>query len=101
MIPDKIKSALKIIYDRIQSQDIFWILSGSASLAIQGVDVQINDDIDIATDKKGAQKIDKLLSGFRIKKPDYSSTNRYRSYFGVYKIGDVKVEVMGEFQSAE
>ncbi len=98
MIPDKIKSILKIIYDRIYNQDIFWILSGSTSLAIQGVDVQIHDDIDIVTDQKGVQQVDQLLSDFRIKEPEYSSTDNYKSYFGIYQIGNVKVEVMGEFQ---
>jgi len=98
MVPENILSALKIFYDKISSKQIFWILTGSTSLAIQGVDVNINNDIDILTDKQGSEKIDELLNGFMLKKSDYSITDKYKSYFGIYQINNVKVEVMGEFQ---
>lgn len=80
MVSANILSLLKIVYDRIYNQGIFWILSGSTSLAMQGVDVKINNDIDILTDKVGTRKIDKLLSDFRIRKSDYSSTDKYKSH---------------------
>ncbi|MDA3837167.1 MAG: hypothetical protein PF542_06110 [Nanoarchaeota archaeon] len=98
MLPNNIISALKTFYDKINNKQILWILTGSTSLVIQGVDIKINDDIDILTDKQGSEKIDILLADFRIKKPDYSSTDKYKSYFGIYQIGNVKLEVMGEFQ---
>jgi hypothetical protein len=98
MIPDKIVSALKIIYVKLHNKDILWILSGSTSLAIQGVDIKINNDIDILTDKKGSKEIDKLLEEFRIKTPEYTTTDKYKSFYGIYQINNIKVEVMGEFQ---
>ncbi|HWQ60005.1 MAG TPA: hypothetical protein VN420_02550 [Candidatus Fimivivens sp.] len=73
-------------------------MSGSTALAIRGVDVVINNDIDILTDKSGAEQIDELLSEYRISRPDYSETEKYRSYFGKYEIEGVGVEVMGKFQ---
>jgi hypothetical protein len=33
-----------------------------------------------------------------VKKSEYSSTDKYKSYFGIYKIDDIQVEVMGDFQ---
>lgn len=98
MLPNDIFSALKKLYKIINGKQIHWILTGSTSLAIQDVDVKINDDIDILTDKQGSDKIDKLLENFRLKKPNYSISDKYKSYFGIYKIGNVKIEVMGEFQ---
>lgn len=97
MIPENILSALRIVYDKLHNKNILWILTGSTSLVIQGVDVKIND-IDISTDKEGSQKIDELLSHLRIRKPNYSTTDKYRSYFGAYMIEGIKVETLGDFQ---
>ncbi len=97
MVSEKILSALKIVYDRLCNQNVFWIASGSTSLAIQGVDVSIGD-IDILTNLNDIYRIDELLADFRVEKPNYSSTEKYRSCHGVYQVNDVKVEIMGDFQ---
>jgi hypothetical protein len=97
MLPENILQALRAVYGRIQNKGVLWILTGSASLSIQGVDVKIND-LDILTDKEGSQKIDGLLSCFRAKKPVYSATEKYRSFFGAYLVEGVRVEVFGQFQ---
>lgn len=96
-IPQNILNALKITFDLIKDQKISWVLTGSTSLAIQGVKLEVND-IDIITDEKGAWEIDRLLDEFRIQPPNLSKTEKYRSYFGIYKISDVQLEVMGQFQ---
>lgn len=93
-----ILSALQKFYKIIDGKDILWILSGSTSLFVQGVDSVINNDIDILTDKTGSLKIDELLKDFRIEKSKYSSTEKYQSYFSKYEIDGVSVEIMGEFQ---
>lgn len=94
----EIIEVLKKVYDILSSSDVLWILSGSVSLAIQGVEVEPNDDIDILTDEAGSNKIYLLLKEYCIKKPKYSSNEKYRSYFSIYKIGKMKIEVMGDFQ---
>lgn len=96
-IPKNIINALRIAFDLIIDQKINWVLTGSTSLVIQGVEVNVND-IDIITDEKGAWAIDRLLEEYRVQPPNLSETEKYRSYFGVYKIGDIKLEVMGQFQ---
>lgn len=95
---NKIIEVLKNIYKKFEKENIFWVLSGSVSLAIQGVDVQPQDDIDILTDENGSKKIYILLNEYCIQEPVYSTTNKYQSYFGVYKINNIQVEVMGDFQ---
>lgn len=64
---------------------------------IQGVDI-LPKDIDIITDKKGVESLDKLLSEYCIQKPEYSSTEEYRSYYGQYIINSVKIDLVGNFQ---
>jgi len=95
---NEIIRVLKKLYKILEKEKIFWILSGSVSLAIQGVDVEPKNDIDILTDKKGSKEIYILLKEYCIQEPIYSSTNTYRSYFGVYMIDNIQVEVMGDFQ---
>ncbi|MFA4942392.1 MAG: hypothetical protein WC564_02025 [Patescibacteria group bacterium] len=94
----RVLSALKTFYNLIDNQNIKWILSGSTSLFIQGVDVVISNDIDILTDESGATALDKLLSAHQVKPMSYSETDKYKSYFGVYQIDQTKLEIMGDFQ---
>ena len=53
----EIIEALKKVYDKLIETNILWVLSGSVSLAIQGVDVEPRNDIDILTDESGSEKI--------------------------------------------
>lgn len=98
MLPQKIATTLKEFYNIINDAGVMWILSGSASLVLQGVDVEVHDDIDILTDEEGALRIATLLAGRTIKASEFSNTDIYRSHFGVYEFDGIKVEVMGEFQ---
>ena len=101
---EKIISALKIFYSLVEEynqnnpEKIFWILSWSVGLAIQGVDLIPSEDIDIITNKIWTEKLDKLLSKYVVKKSEYSSTDKYRSFFWIYEIEWIQVEVMWEFQ---
>jgi len=89
---------LKQLYQLFKAHDCFWILTGSTSLRMQGVNVPVKKDIDILTDAKGAKEIDKVLQEYAIQTSSFSSTEKYQSYFGIYEINGVRVEVMGEFQ---
>lgn len=98
MIPETIFEALKKFVQIIDGKNIPWVLSGSTSLVIQGVDVVINNDIDILTTEEGSKQIHILLAEYVEKESAYSSTDKYQSFFGIYKIGGVNIDVMGEFQ---
>lgn len=73
------------------------VLSGSTSLYLQGVNIEVND-LDILTDSYGAEYLDNILKEFCIKKSEYSTTDKYKSHFGIYEIDNVKIDIMGEFQ---
>jgi hypothetical protein len=97
-LPKKIGSVLKLVYLLFSKNKVKWILSGSVSLCIQGVTTKKIHDIDILASKKETEKIDRLLSDFRIKKLRFNSTPTYRSHFAIYIINGVRVELMGNFQ---
>lgn len=55
-------------------------------------------DIDIITNAENAKKIDQVLKEYVIQPSAFSATDKYQSYFGIYEIDGVNVEVMGEFR---
>lgn len=100
-LPNNVLRALKEFYEAVDQNNVPWVLCGSTSLFIQGVDVIISNDIDILTNKEGSEKICALLekSGImRVRKLELSSTKKYRSYFAIYEINGITIDVMGEFQ---
>lgn len=93
MINNEMEKVLKTICKIFKG--VNWALVGSANLALQGVDVRVRD-IDILTDKKGAFLIDSLLKQYRVEGVKYRKSGKFSSYFGKFKIDNVKVEVMGD-----
>lgn len=96
-LDENVIEVLKFIHDIFERNGIRWVLTGSISLALHGIDVRVGD-IDIITDRASALKIGKLLKKFQIKELEYSSSDSYRSYHAVFVINDVKVEIMGDLQ---
>ncbi len=81
----------------VPNRDYPIILSGSTSLALQQVDIEVHD-IDIVTDKSGAIALGNLLREYQIKEMEYSETDRYKSFLGKYNIDGVDIDIMGDFQ---
>jgi hypothetical protein len=75
-------------------------LAGSLSLALQGVNVEPHD-IDLLTDRQGAFRINAMLKKYEKKKVDYSETEKVSSFFGVFEMQGVKVEVMGDYRERQ
>jgi hypothetical protein len=91
---------LKYLCSNLGRSDIRWVLAGSLSLALQGLEIEPND-IDILTNQLGALKINSILKKYEIKKVKYSETEKAVSFFGVFEIEDVKVEVMGDYKEKQ
>ncbi len=98
MISNKILKVLRKIAVDLEKNNIKWVLVGSLSLALNGVDV-IPHDIDIVTTKEGALKLNEIWREYIIKKVSYSETDLFRSYYGKFKIDGVPIEVMGELEA--
>ncbi|MBS3765430.1 hypothetical protein KGY71_02800 [Candidatus Bipolaricaulota bacterium] len=97
MIPDEHLNVIQKLYTRIKGKDINWVLTGSTSFCLQGVQVTPND-IDIQTDEDGAYEIADLFSDRVIKEVEFSSTGRIKSHFGALMIHGILVELMGAVQ---
>ena len=93
-IYQQLTAVLKTITEKLKNKRINWFLGGSTSLALQSVDV-IPHDIDILTDKKGALAIQKELTEFTQESVTYKESDLFKSWFGVFEIHGIKVEVMG------
>ena len=94
----EIDTVVQKIYQIFKENQCFWVLSGSTSLRLQGVAVPVKKDIDIITNAENAKKIDQVLKEYVIQPSAFSATDKYQSYFGIYEIDGVNVEVMGEFR---
>ncbi|MBN2016366.1 hypothetical protein JW766_06085 [Candidatus Dojkabacteria bacterium] len=70
---------------------------GTTSLVIQGIDMNV-DDIDILCNKKAASQANKLLHDYCVVKVSYKESDKFKSYYGKFKINGIQVEVMGEWQ---
>ena len=97
MIPKPHLPVLRKLYAKLESEGVNWVLTGSASFALQGIPMEVHD-IDVQTDEVGAYRIEELFSRYSTKKVSFSSTDNIRSHFGELYIDGVRVEIMGDIQ---
>jgi hypothetical protein len=96
MLNSTFVEVIKLISENIPS-NIKWAIDGSASLALQGIDVTPHD-IDILTDHEGAIRIQESLKRYNVVPISHSSNEKYDSYFGTFKMKSIKVDVMGDLR---
>ncbi|MBI4182234.1 MAG: hypothetical protein HY520_04680 [Candidatus Aenigmarchaeota archaeon] len=87
---------LRILCKKLNKSDVKWVIGGSVSLALQGVDTEPHD-VDILTDEKGAYELNKILKEYEISKVKFSKTDIIASHFGKFKINGFTVEVIGDY----
>lgn len=56
------------------------------------------DDIDILCNEKTARGCNDLFQDFVLEKVSFKESSKFKSHFGRFKINDILVEVMGEWQ---
>jgi len=76
---------------------LLWALTGSTSFALQGMAV-VAHDIDIQTDRDSAYKLGELLGGYCVEPVHFCGTEKIRSHFGRFQIGQAEVEIMGDIE---
>ncbi|MHB8378192.1 MAG: nucleotidyltransferase family protein [Dehalococcoidia bacterium] len=74
-----------------------WAVVGSTASVLQGLPDYQPPDVDLATTMEGAFIMEGCLAeaGEVIRPLGYSVSAPYASYFGIFRVGGVKVEVMG------
>ncbi len=100
MIDPKILKAFKRIYPELTNparKPIHWAVTGSLGMVLHGMTMEIHD-IDIQTDKEGAYEIERRLVTSLVKLVHFKASEIVRSYFGVFEVEGIKIEVMGGLQ---
>lgn len=95
----KYKEAFNFFLEGIKKANINWALTGSYRLYLESNQYFNASDIDILTDKKGAELISSIFNNWIIKEFIYSETNGIYSFFGQLKINNVVFDVMSDVQN--
>ncbi|MDX1438141.1 MAG: hypothetical protein R3335_15120 [Anaerolineales bacterium] len=96
-IPDAHWETLAVILETLRGQDLLWVVTGSVSLALQGVPVAPND-IDLQTTAEGAFLMERLFAPYMVRPVVYSAVERIRSQFGAFILNGIEVEIIGDIQ---
>lgn len=92
---ENLESAVKIIAQKLQGES--YVIRGTASLVLQGLDMNV-DDIDVLCTAKTALNANLKLSEYLVEKVAFKESPKFKSYFGKFSIDGVNVEIMGDWQ---
>ncbi len=93
----ELSDVVKILCEKLTDKGIDWVIVGTASLALQGMDISPSD-VDIVTTKNGAYEIYESLKEYATQevKESISTSGRTHSWFGKLAISGVVVEINGD-----
>ncbi len=97
IIPEPIRRVLVTVSEKLESSKTSWAITGSTSLALQGLSL-VPHDVDILTDEDGAYAIAKQFRGQAVDPIGFKTSSKYESHFGKLEIDGVQVEVMGDLR---
>jgi len=96
-LPDGHVQALKILLEHIPPEEFNWVLTGSASLRLQGVDVPVHD-LDIECNSLDIRKIEQALSAYVTTPVHLWESGRIRSLDGKALITGIEIEMIAELE---
>ena len=96
-VQKEIFEVLHLLFSRINTTPILWVVTGSLGMQIQGMQLEVHD-IDLQTNEAGAYQVESLFPEYIVEKVAFSTTKNIRSHFGALKIGGVRVEIMGNIE---
>ncbi|HEX6976902.1 MAG TPA: hypothetical protein VF185_00895 [Patescibacteria group bacterium] len=86
-----------IIFLAEKLKDYDYAIRGTSSLVLSGIAMNV-DDIDVVCDKKTALACNQILKEYLVEKVEYRESEKFKSYFGKFKINGIQVEIMGEWE---
>lgn len=86
------------VSSKLENISFPWAVIGSANEAFQGV-VIAPKDIDIITSLEGITLISDRLADFEIIPLDFRTDNHIRSWFTVFELFNMRIEVMAEVEN--
>ncbi len=96
-ISDKTDFEKTVIFLAKKLDGLNYAIRGTSSLVLQDIDMNV-DDIDIVCDKETALASNEILKDHLIERVEYVESNKFKSYFGKFKINGICVEIMGEWE---
>lgn len=96
-LPDEHSLALNTLLELVPPEKFGWVLTGSASLRLQGVNVPVHD-LDIECPGRDIRKIESILSAYITSPVHVWESDQIRSLDGKAKIGEVEIELISELE---
>jgi hypothetical protein len=96
-VPQPLLALLRLIANQLRGTPITWAVTGSCSLALQGVHVAVHD-IDLRTTAKDAYALEALFRPYQKRPVSFASTGTVQSHFGAFEINGIQVEIIGDMQ---
>jgi hypothetical protein len=98
MIDSRFAGVLSILHHKLPVDKVNWAITGSVGLVLLGIEVNIQD-VDIQTDKEGAYEMERRLSDLSVRRVEFKTAEKIRSYFGELNINGIKTEILGDIQN--
>jgi hypothetical protein len=93
-LPSAHRATLAVLAHRLPVDQVAWAVTGSAGLALQGIDVAVND-LDIQADANDWRRIQAAFSGYVTTPVTWSQADTIRSIYGRLETEGVIVEIVG------
>ena len=96
-LPEQHAEVLSLLVMKIDPAEYIWVLTGSAGLRLQGVDIPVHD-LDLQTDVKTIYLLEKRLAKY-MKTPVHVWESEHTfSHHGQAEINGVQVEFLGDMR---
>ena len=97
-VRDALAEVLHAIIPSLFKSQQPWAIMGSTASVLQGIPDYVPPDIDLTTTMEGAYIMEGAIGhlGTMVRQVGFSVREPYSSYFGIFEVRGVKVEVMGD-----
>jgi hypothetical protein len=96
-LPQPFLAVLRMIALNLDRTAVNWAVTGSCSLALQGVPVAVHD-IDLRTTARDAYRIESIFRAYQKRPVAFTTTERVRSHWGALEVNGIQVEIIGDMQ---
>jgi hypothetical protein len=96
-LPEGHAQVLSLLFEKINPAEYPWVLTGSASLRLQGVDIPVND-LDLQTNTNFVYLLEEKLAEFMKVSVHVWETEHTLSHHGQAEINKLQVELLGDIR---
>src|SRR6266545_1854468 len=96
-VPQPLLAVLRLIAGQLHGTSSNWAVTGSCSLALQGVPVAVHD-IDLRTTAHDAYALESVFHSYQKRPVSFASSSSVQSHFGALEINGIQVEIIGDMQ---